>query len=71
MQWSLLSLFETIPSWRRRRPDKASSKIPFMVTMVQSLRAGMTMAADMEVKRTKKILKASALKFTEVILAVK
>ncbi len=31
-----LSLFELIPSQsqRRRRPDKTSSKIPFMVTMI-------------------------------------
>ncbi len=65
MQWSLLSLFESIPLWRRKRPDKASSKIPFMVTMIRSLTAGTTTAAgDKEVERTKKTLKASTLKFT-------
>jgi hypothetical protein len=57
---ALLSLL----SRRRRRPDKASSKIPFMVTTIRSLGAGTTTVADVEVKRTKKLLKASTFKFT-------
>ncbi len=51
-------------SRRRRRPDKASSKIPFMVTTIRSLGAGTTTVADVEVEGTKKLLKASTLKFT-------
>ncbi len=51
-------------SRRRRRPDKASSKIPFMVTTIRSLGAGTTAVADVEVERSKKLLKASTLKFT-------
>jgi hypothetical protein len=35
-----------------------------MVNMIQSLAAGTTMVVDAEVERRKKILKASALKFT-------
>jgi hypothetical protein len=43
-----------------------------MVTMIRSLTVGMTtVAGDKEVERTKKILKASTLNFTSVILAVK
>ncbi len=57
---ALLSLL----SWRRRRPDKASSKIPFMLTTIQPLGAGTTTVADVEVERTNKLLKASTSKFT-------
>jgi hypothetical protein len=56
---------------RRRRPDKASSKIAFMVTTIRSLGVGTMMVADVEVERTKKLLKASTLKFAQVILAVR
>ncbi len=64
MQCSLLSLFESIPLQRRRRPNKASSKIPFMVTMIRSLAAGTTTAADAGGQAHKDIFEASALKFT-------
>ncbi len=57
---ALLSLL----SRRKSRPDKASSKIPFMVTTIRLLGAGTTAVVDVEVKRTKKLLKASTLKFT-------
>ncbi len=66
MQRSLLSLFELIPSWRRRRPDRASSEISFIrreVTLIQSLGAGTTTAAVVG-GRAHKFLKASALKCT-------
>jgi hypothetical protein len=66
VQRSSLSLFELIPSWRRRRPDKASSEISFIrreVTLIQSLGAGTMTSADAG-GRAHKFLKASALKCT-------
>jgi hypothetical protein len=64
VQCSSLSSFESIPSQRRRRPDKASFKIPFMVTMIRSLAAGTSTAADAGGRAHKDIFEAGALKFT-------
>ncbi len=42
-----------------------------MVTTIRSLGERTMTAVGVEVERTKKLLKASTIKFTEVILAVK